>query len=1752
MNENERVKKTHVKHKGAPHNRPSKLGTKLPGGEIVAINDEVTELKKAEEALRNSEEKFAKAFDASPNLMTITSFEESRIIEVNEAFCKLTGYRREECVDHTTAELNVWADSEQRNKTIRNVKENGYAHNVEANLRTRSGEIHSLIFSMEIITLGDKKYLLNVATDVTERKQAEKARSESEDRYRQIFDNVNAIIVRLNKYGKITEINSRVEELFGYRREDLLGKRFTRLGIVTVQDLPRLMKLFVNAMRGKHSTHQDELEIRDKDGNKKYLYVNTTIIKKDGKIDSTISIVYDITRRRQAEEALKNREEFLNSIIENTPNALWVSDEKGTIIRMNQSLRDLLKIKNEEIIGKYNIFKDTQVIEQGYLPLIKSVFKEGKTVSFTLDYDTVKEKQVTLAETTHRLLEIVVSAIKDKEGRVIHAIVQEKDVTERKQAEEALRESEDKFSKVFRSSGNAICITSLHDNKFIEVNDSFTWFTGYTREEVIGHSAAELKLWVHDIELQRFIGVLGGKGKFYSQEFSSRRKSGEIRIGLSSAEIINIGGKPCRIVVITDITERKRLEENLAEERQDYKLIIDSSPIIIFYKDKEGRFVRVNKAFAEALEIPEEKFAGKTSFNLYSAKIAQGMTNDDREVLTSGRPKLGIIEQYESPRGIRWVQTDKVPIFNKNGVPDGLIGFAQDITERKLAEEALHNSEENFRHSLDDSPYGILIVNSNDKIVYTNRSLLEIFGYASIEEFRSIPVKARYTPESYAEYLIRKEKRNRGEEVPVPVGISIIRKDGEIRHLETMRKEVLWNGERQYQVIYQDITERKQAEESLQESEEFNSTLLTNTPNAIFVTYPDGAIKYVNPAFETLTGFSLAEIIGMKTPYPWWPKDNKDKIGADLEETTPGEGINLGNRLAKQMTFQKKNGELFTVDLNATIINKNGKREYIMVIWIDITERKQAEEKILHLNQILQVLRRVNQLIVRTESEPELLQKACNELVQYRRYKMVWIGLKQAGTYNILPAAHAGDEKGYLSSIRVTWDDSEYGMGPTGTVIKTGQPSVVRDIASDPQYIPWRKEALQRDFRSSVALPLIIEQNKIIGAINVYSDRAGAYDLEEVELLVELAGDISLGIDKIRQRDMRKQVEEALRESEDKFAKAFNSSPNALIISQIADGIILEVNDTWEKLLGYSREEVLGKTAIAFNVMSPLDRQQAVSLLEKQGFVRELELEARRKSGEVLKVTLSIETIDIGGKRLMLTTMRDITERKLAEEALRKSEENFRRTLEDSPLGIRIVNTKGEVVYVNQSLLDIYGYTNADEFKSIPIKKKFTPEGYKEHLNICQHMAMGVSFPQHGETSIVRKDGEIRHLEILHKEVLWNGEKRYQLLYQDVTERKLLETERQRVEKLESIGTLAGGIAHDFNNLLTGIMGNISLARRYMEPKGKAFERLEEAEKASIRARDLTQQLLTFSRGGTPVKRVISIGKLIQESTSFALRGSKVKPEFSLPVDLWAIEADEGQINQVISNIVINAEQSMPQGGALNIEAKNLVIRSGRVLPLTNGDYVHIAIKDRGVGIPREHLGKIFDPFFTTKQKGSGLGLSTAYSIVKNHDGHIAVESKPGTGTTFHIYLPASEKQAPAEEEAVMETTLRGKGRILVMDDEEIIREMLSKMLSLVGYEVELVQDGAEAIERYAEAKGAKRTFDAVIMDLTIPGGMGGKEAITKLLEIDPDAKVIVSSGYATDPIMSGYKKFGFTAVLNKPYSVAEIEKTLKSLLKKK
>ncbi len=390
------------------------------------------------------------------------------------------------------------------------------------------------------------------------------------------------------------------------------------------------------------------------------------------------------------------------------------------------------------------------------------------------------------------------------------------------------------------------------------------------------------------------------------------------------------------------------------------------------------------------------------------------------------------------------------------------------------------------------------------------------------------------------------------------------------------------------------------------------------------------------------------------------------------------------------------------------------------------------------------------------------------------------------------------------------------------------------------------------------------------------------------------------------------------------------------------------------------------------------------------------------------------------------------------------------------------------------------------------------------------------------------------------------------LVFGDVTEKRKLEEELFRARKLESVGVLAGGIAHDFNNILTGIITNLFVAKTQIDKNSEAYVLVSETEKAAFKASSLTNQLLAFSKQGTPIKIVASLREIIEGSVGFFLSGSNVDYRLEIADDLWKVEIDRGQIDQVLQNVIRNADEAMPDGGTITIAAENVALNSPGAMPLEPGNYVKVAVQDEGHGIAEEDLDRIFDPYFSRKQESAGLGLAAAYAIIQKHDGHISISSKLNQGTSVAIYLPACEEEKEAQEEPPAKTKVssgEARGRVLLMDDEEIIRSAGCKLLKSLGYDVESCSDGTEALTLYDDAKKNNKPFDAVILDLTVAGGMGGREAMKKLLEADPHAKGIVSSGYSTDQVLSRYGDYGFRGVIAKPYNIIELKDTIQSVI---
>ncbi len=639
--------------------------------------------------------------------------------------------------------------------------------------------------------------------------------------------------------------------------------------------------------------------------------------------------------------------------------------------------------------------------------------------------------------------------------------------------------------------------------------------------------------------------------------------------------------------------------------------------------------------------------------------------------------------------------------------------------------------------------------------------------------------------------------------------------------------------------------------------------------------------------------------------------------------------------------------------------------------------------------------------------------------------------------------------------------------------------------------------------------------------------------------LAHMYGNLNKNLEQIAQS------QNALRESEEKYRGLVELLPLTVFETDV-HGRLVFANRYAFDIFGYT-EAGLAKGPFLHDLAIAGDRERVrmnMDLILKGKNPGMMEYTGQRKDKSRFPGIAQASAIYQDGQLIGIRGIFiDITERKALEIELRRAQEFLTAILNNVADPIFVKDEKHRWVLLNAAFCRFIGYSREDLLGKTDYD--YFPKEEADEFWEKDDLVFASNEPNENE-ELITDANDKQHVILTKKAVFLDakGQKLLVGIIKDITERKLMEQELLKSQKLKSIGILAGGIAHDFNNILTAIMGNLSLAKMSAKSEDKVYQRIVESEHASMRARDLTQQLLIFSRGGAPVKETVSLASLIEESVTFTLRGSKVRCDLSLPEDLWPVEVDTGQISRVIHNMVVNASQAMPEGGAVYVSADNLLIESSTTLPLSEGRYVRLVIKDEGVGISREILPNIFDPYFTTKQDGSGLGLATAYSIISRHEGHITVESEMGHGAAFSLYLPASQ-QTPLDFDAEQETLRCGQGTILVMDDEEFVRDVVGDMLLFLGYSVAFAADGAEALKKYKKRLSVGKPFDAVIMDLTIPGGMGGQEAIKRLLEMDPDAKAFVSSGYSQDPVMANFADHGFAGVITKPFEIEKLGKVL-------
>jgi PAS domain S-box-containing protein len=1149
---------------------------------------------------------------------------------------------------------------------------------------------------------------------------------------------------------------------------------------------------------------------------------------------------------------------------------------------------------------------------------------------------------------------------------------------------------------------------------------------------------------------------------------------------LTSTPFKDIDGKTKVIEIVRDITERKKSEEKIRENEERFKGLFDhmSSGVIIYEAVDDGNdfiFKNLNKAAEKIENVKRKIIIGRSVLEVFPGVKDFGLFDVFDRVWKTGKPEHHPVALYKDNRIAGWRENY---VFK---MPSGeIVAVYDDVTQRKIAEEKIEESEKRFRKSIINAPLPIMIHKENGGVVSINDAWTEISGYTK----KDIPTIEAWTEKAFGkrknivkkaiDKLYRMDKRvDEGE-------LEIRTKSGAKRtwHFSSAPLGKSPDGIRLVISMALDVTERKEREEEYKK-------LINGMNDTAFVIDFKGKFIEVNDTAVQVLGYSREELLSMGPTDIDSTLDGKD-IGRLIE------GMKKGEKQVFPTTHRTKSGEIIPVEISSSLVTYNGKPA-ILSIARNITERKKAEEAL---------------------------------RISEAKYRAIF---ENTGTATIII------EENKIISLANREFEELSGFSKDEIEGKIYWPDFVakEDVGKMILYHKNRRENPESAPKSYEFG--FVDRNKKIKNILIHVDVIPGTRQSVASLL-----DIT----------ELKRTERAIKESEERFQVVMEKLPLGVSLIDL-DGHYTLVNKAFCDLAGYTKDELLGMTVADIDPESRTreDREKLWLKLGKGSLAR-VESTHYRKDGSSYPAEIYLNAINFKGSPMILAIIHNIADRKNALEHLRKSEEKYRNLYESMMDAFVSLDIEGNIIEFNKQYLNMVGY-RGDEIKGYKFTD-FTPEKWhKIETEIIEKQILKRGYSDVYEKEYIRKDGTVFPVELrgfLLKDDKGNPKSIWKIV-RDITERKKMENEFRKIERLESLGVLAGGIAHDFNNLLTGILGNLSLAQ--IKKGEDTDEVLEDAKQASIQAKNLTQQLLTFARGGEPIKGEASIENIIKVSAGFTLHGSNVKCVYDFPPDLWKVEVDKGQISQVIDNLVINAKQAMPEGGKIYIKAENFILKEKSSLHLPKGKYIKIIVRDEGMGIPGKHLPRIFDPYFTTKQKGSGLGLATVYSIIRKHGGIITVESEVGKGTTFFIYLPVMEekKNKGAEEKGKIEPDLLGKGTILIMDDEETVRSTVGGILKRLGYTVVLTKNGDEAIDKYREALDSGKPFDVVILDLTVPGGMGGKETMEKLLQIDPNVKAIVSSGYSTDPIMAHYEEYGFSDVVVKPYDVYEVDRALKKVL---
>lgn len=1098
----------------------------------------------------------------------------------------------------------------------------------------------------------------------------------------------------------------------------------------------------------------------------------------------------------------------------------------------------------------------------------------------------------------------------------------------------------------------------------------------------------------------------------------------------------------------------------------------------------------------------------------------------------------------------------KTPTKSDLELIDAATHLAVIAIERKRSEasflegqQILSQTESRYKVLVEGFSDIIFITDYHSRLLYANPALKEQTGFI-VSDFQN---PGEFDKFFHPDDLKRVERfmfdfvKSRKNHSSI-IENRFIDKNGHVLWFSSIISRIEYDGHQALQFISRNITELKAVEEKAFDREARYSALFDGAKDAVLLFDEEtGVIIDANSRAETLFDRNRIEIIGLKLS-DLHPKhldyESSEKLLGSEEEK-------MDIIFTETLT---KSGKRVPVEVHTSLIDLPNRKKLIQRIYRDVTEKNRLEL----LNQVQSSIARAINSSKNIHELFKLIHRSLGLIID---------------TTNFFIALNDKDKKIITFPYFVDLMDEDYALvssdnekSVTVRVIKTGKPLLLRSEFFDEIAKNSEPSTLGSLPKIWLGVPLAI-RGETIGAVAVQSySNPNLYSEADINILMSISEQIAIAIEK-------KQAEDAIRKSEERYRAFIEHSTEGIYRIEFDNPIprdastdeqirlfyqnayMAECNQVMVEMYGYHKmEDVLGMRIS--QMLIPTDPNNITYLtrfIENGGRVIDEESHELDRYGiDKYFLNNAIAIYDGDYWVRVWGTQRDISNRKLVDKALWEEKERLAVTLRSIADGVITTNIDGKIILMNKIAEKYTGWTQREAYGN-NIDNVFHVINEKQkkiEYQIGKILKSNAGTIVPNTVALLAKDGTERVIEESSSPIKDNENNVIGavIVFRDITDKKKMEDELLRSRKIESVGVLAGGIAHDFNNILTAVLGNISLAKMTIDEGSRLFNMLDSAEKASSRAISLTQQLLTFSKGGAPIKKAASIRELLVESATFALRGTNVSCTFEMPDNIWTVEIDEGQINQVVNNLVINSVQAMPDGGNITIGVDLVDVNDARpALLKSDVRYIKISVRDNGIGIAEKDLTKIFDPYFSTKQKGSGLGLATSFSIISKHDGIMTVESQVGVGTCFYIYLPASEKEL-IPEPTVSTILKEGHGRILIMDDEDIIRHLVTNVLTSVGYEVVGVADGKEAISVYKQSMKNNQPFDLVIMDLTIPGGMGGKQAVLKIRELNPDAVVIVSSGYSNDPIMSNHTEYGFKGVLNKPFKARDLLNVIGSL----